>query len=224
MAAAVDSPLVSLRNVSLQYGQFRPILHAVNLDVRRGEFVLLTGARGAGKTSLLRIVATLQRPSGGEVLVGGTRTDTLRGAALAYLRRSFGIVAPQLALLPDRTVLANLMLPALVSGLAPAEAKARARAALARVQLDCGEALPAQLSTAERQLVCLARAIVNRPALLLLDEPTAHLDAADTTRMLQLLEQFAVGGVAVLMTTHGDLHGLCAGARRVWLRNGQIDA
>ncbi|MCX8006076.1 MAG: ATP-binding cassette domain-containing protein [Burkholderiaceae bacterium] len=220
--AAAETPFVRLHAVGLQYGQFRPVLSDVNLELRRSEFALLTGARGAGKSSLLRLVATLQQPSRGEVAVGGARTDRLRGAALAFLRRSIGIVPQHPLLLADRTVLENVMLPALVSGLARAEAQSRAQTALARVKLACGEALPRQLSAGEQQLVCLARAIVNRPALLVVDEPTAHLDAESTQLVLQLLEQFAIGGVAVLMATHGNVQGIPARARRVILRDGRL--
>ncbi|MCX7901037.1 MAG: ATP-binding cassette domain-containing protein [Burkholderiaceae bacterium] len=217
-----DEPFVHLQDVALQYGPFRPVLRGITLAIRRGEFVLVAGGSGTGKSSLLRLVATLQRPSQGEVIVGGARTERLRGTALAALRRSLGIVTQLPLLLPDCTVLQNVMLPALVSGLAPTEARARAHAALARLQLTCGEALASQLSVGQQQLACLARAIVNQPALLVVDEPTAHLDVESTQRVLQLLEQFAVAGVAVLMASQGNVQCIPARARRLVLRDGQL--
>lgn len=221
-AAPADTALVRLERLSKRYGAFRLALADINLEIARSEFVLLSGPSGAGKSTLLRLIAGLEAPSSGRVLVGGVEPLRLRRTALAFLRRSMGIVLQEPLLLRDRSVLDNVMLPALASGHAREAALARARAALARVQLDAADVMPQELSGGELQRAALARAIVNRPALLLVDEPTAHLDAEAANGILQLLEQFAIGGVTVILASHGELVRVPARARRVALRDGKV--
>lgn len=221
-AAPADAAFVRLQRVSKRYGAFRLALADVSLEVARSELVLLTGPSGAGKSTLLRLIAALEPPSSGTLTIGGEEPAKLRPAALAFLRRSMGIVLQEPLLLDDRSVLDNVMLPALASGQTRAEATARARAALARVRLDAADALPRELSGGELQRAALARAIVNRPALLLVDEPTAHLDGEAAREILHLLEQFAIGGVTVIWASHGELVRVPARARRVALRDGKV--
>jgi cell division transport system ATP-binding protein len=217
-------PLVSFDRVSKRYGAGRPALDGVSFAVGRSEFLLVTGPSGAGKSTLLRLIAALDPPTTGTIVVGGEDLARIRRRALPLLRRSIGIVMQDLLLLADRSVLDNVALPALASGLAAREARERARAALARVGLDAAveSARPDTLSGGEQQRAALARAIVNRPGLVLADEPTAHLDQQSAAKLLQLLEQFVVAGVTVILATHGESLPLPARARVLRLDAGRI--
>jgi cell division transport system ATP-binding protein len=211
--------------VSLHYGA-RAALRSLSFAIGRGEFVFLTGASGAGKSSVLQLIAALQLPSAGRITVASADVGTLKPLARALLRQSLGIVPQDLQLLDDRSVLANAMLPAQIAGQPRAVARSRALAALQRVGLAAGAAAqlrPRQLSGGEQQRVALARAIVNQPALVLADEPAAHLDAAAAAELLALLAQFVAAGVTVLVASH-DAAPLPAGARRIALRDGQVVA
>ena len=148
----------------------------------------------------------------------------MRRGALPFLRRSLGVVLQNLMLLNDRSVLDNVALPALAAGLSHGVARERAQAALTRVELDPTLATlrPDALSGGEQQRVALARAIVNRPALVLADEPTAHLDDEGAMRLLRLFEQFVVAGVTVLMATHGEAAPLPAHARVLRIESGKV--
>lgn len=216
------APLVVFDHVSKRYGAFRLALAEVSFAIGRSELVLLAGPSGAGKSTVLRLIAALEVPTSGRVIVAGEDVARLRPRTLPFLRRSMGIVLQDPMLLADRSVLDNVMLPALASGLAQAQAEERARAALARVGLDAADAHPQELSGGAQQRAALARAIVNRPALVLVDEPTAHLDAASAAGILQLLEQFAVAGVTVIVASHGESIVVPARARTIRLQNGKL--
>jgi cell division transport system ATP-binding protein len=224
-AASPAAPLVEFDHVSRQFGSFRLALADVSFLVGRGEFVLLTGPSGAGKSTVLQLVAALDAPSSGTVRVAGQDLGRLRKAAVPLLRRSMGIVLQDPMLLDDRDVLANVMLPALVTGVAPAEARTRARTALERAGL-AAEALwsarPRALSGGEQQRAALARAIVNRPALVLADEPVAHLDEAAAAGIFATLAQFANAGVTVLIATHAVPSVLTLTPRVLALAEGRL--
>jgi cell division transport system ATP-binding protein len=221
---ARSHPLVSFDHVTKLYDGDRAALNDATFTLNRGEFVLLTGPSGAGKSTVVRLVCGLDTPTRGQVMVAGEDIARMRGPALPFLRRSLGVVLQNLMLLNDRSVLDNVALPALAAGLSHAEARQRAQAALARVALppDVGRVRPDALSGGEQQRVALARAIVNRPALVLADEPTAHLDEAGASLLLQLLEQFVVAGVGVMMATHGETAPLPACARVLHIESGRI--
>lgn len=219
--------MVSFEHVTKRYGAFRLALSDFNLRVARGEFVALTGMSGAGKSTVLRLAAALEAPSTGRILIGDEDLGTLRRAAIPVFRRSIGVVPQDVMLLNDRSVIANVMLPAHAAGLDRSECERRARAALERVGADAGqigELRPRQLSGGEQQRVALARAVVNKPALLLVDEPTAHLDAAAAQSFLALLEHFATAGVSVLLASHDEALALPTRARRVRLERGKAQA
>jgi cell division transport system ATP-binding protein len=174
------SSFVSFEHVTRSYGSFRIVLSEVSFAVGRSEFLWITGPSGAGKSTVLRLIAGLERASSGRVMVGGEDVGSLSRRKLALLRRSMGIVLQELMLLEDRSVLDNVMVPALASQFDFAEARRRGRAALERVGLEpstVGPMSPSELSGGARQRVALARAVVNRPALVLADEPTSQLDA-----------------------------------------------
>ncbi|MEW5881432.1 MAG: ATP-binding cassette domain-containing protein [Pseudomonadota bacterium] len=216
------APLVVFDHVTKRYGAFRLALSEVSFAIGRSEFVLLAGPGGAGKSTVLRLIGALEAPTSGRVIVAGEDIARLRPRTLPFLRRSMGVVLQDPMLLDDRSVLENVMLPALASGLPAARAEERARAALARVGLDAFTARPQELAGGEQRRAALARAIVNRPALVLVDEPAAHLDAASAASVLQLLEQFAVAGVTVIVASHGESIAVPARARTIRLDNGRL--
>jgi cell division transport system ATP-binding protein len=221
---AQPPPLVSFDRVTRLYDGGRAALTDATFTLNRGEFALLAGPSGAGKSTVLRLICGLEVPTSGQVMVAGEDVARMRGRALPFLRRSLGVVLQNLMLLNDRSVLDNVALPALAAGLSQADARERAQAALARAALApaVGRLRPDALSGGEQQRVALARAIVNRPALVLADEPTAHLDEQGALHLLQLLEQFVIAGVTVLMATHGEAAQLPARARVLHIESGRI--
>jgi len=204
--AHADLPaMVVFESVGKRFGT-HPVLSGLSFTIARNEFVLLSGAAGTGKTTVLRLIAAIDTPTEGSISVAGERLDRLKVRALAHLRRSIGVVAQSPVLLHDRSIQDNVALPVLVSGLGKSEARQRALSALQRVGLDPGAAAarPAELSGSARQLAALARAIVNRPALLLVDEPAAHVDVDTAHSIMQLLEQFSGAGVTIVMVSHEE--------------------
>lgn len=222
--AAEQAPLIEFDRVRKDFGPVRPILQDLSLTVERGQFAVLTGASGAGKSTVLRLIAGLLKPDSGRVAVAGEEPARLRGAALSALRRAIGMVPQDVHLLADRTVLENVMLPVLAAGHARRAAAERARAALQRVGLSQVDTLPETLSGGDRQRTALARAIVNRPALLLVDEPTAYLDASAAVELLGLLAEFARSGVTIVMASHAETAPLPQAARRLRLVDGGLAA
>jgi len=200
-----------------------PALDGASFDVEPGEFVYLTGASGAGKSTVFRLIAAIERPTGGVVLVNKQNVGALPVAAVPFLRRNLGLVLQDAKLLADRSVFDNVLLPLAVAGVDSREAARRVRAALDKVGMaDSERALPDSLSGGEQQRVCIARAVVARPSLLLADEPTANLDAANADRVLELFGAFHAVGVTVLLATHDE--GLVARhpGRRLALDHGRV--
>lgn len=223
---ASSAPLVSFDRVTKRYGGERAALSDATFTLGRGELVLLTGPSGAGKSTVIRLVCGVEVPTTGQVTVAGEDVSRIGRRALPFLRRSLGVVLQNQLLLNDRTVLDNVALPALAAGLSHSDAHERARTAIERVALDPAVegARPNALSGGEQQRVALARAIVNRPALLLADEPTAHLDEHGASQLLELLDRFALAGVTVLMATHGEAAPLPSRARVMRIEAGRIAA
>ena len=194
--------MLSLRAVRHRYGA-REALRIERFEAAAGEHWLVLGPSGCGKTTLLHIVAGLLRPSEGEIRVGEQSLGTLSGAALDHWRgRTLGIVPQKLHLIPSLSVFENLLLAQFLAGM-PEDAK-RAHAALEQVQLgERSAARPAELSHGEAQRAAVARATVNRPRVLIADEPTSNLDDANCTRALDLLEAQATEcGATLLVATH----------------------
>jgi cell division transport system ATP-binding protein len=195
--------IVSFRQVSKRYPGGFEALKAVSFAVDAGEMLFLTGHSGAGKTTLLKLIAAIERANGGTVLVNGQNVSAMRPAAIPYLRRNLGLVFQGQKLLYDRSVFDNVMLPLIVTGQPYREAARRARAALDKVGLlRLERANPVTLSGGEQQRLCVARAVVNRPAIVLADEPTASLDAAYADEIMEMFRAFNQVGVTVLIATH----------------------
>jgi cell division transport system ATP-binding protein len=198
-------------------------LREVSFSIEAGELVFLTGRSGAGKSTLLKLIPAIERPSSGSVIVNGQNVGVLKRTAIPYLRRNLGLVFQDQKLLYDRSVYDNVMLPLSFSTHAPREAARRARAALDKVGLLAHEkANPIQLSGGEQQRLAIARAVVNRPAVLVADEPTANLDAESAARVLDIFVAFNQVGVTVLLATHDQ--GLVEryGKRVLNLKDGKL--
>lgn len=215
--------MIEFQNVTKQYAPDAIALRGVSLTVAKGELVFLAGPSGAGKSTLLKMIAAMERPSAGQVIVNGQDIGKLKPAGLPFLRRNLGLIFQQQRLLTDRSVLANVMLPLLVTGAPRAAAEQRARAALDKVGLlERALAQPLALSGGEQQRVSIARAIVNRPQIILADEPTANLDRASANQVLDALKAFHSVGVTCVISSH-DEQMLDAAARVIHLHNGRID-
>ena len=215
--------MVSFSAVAKRYPGGQEALKDVSFALAAGELAFLTGRSGAGKTTLLKLIPAIVRPSAGSVVVNGQNVGALKPAALLYLRRNIGLVFQDQKLLYDRSVYDNVMLPLAFSSHSPKEAARRARAALDKVDLLKREkANPIQLSGGEQQRLAIARAVVNRPALLVADEPTANLDADSAARILEIFVAFNQVGVTVLIATHDQ--GLIAryGKRVLRLEGGRV--
>lgn len=214
--------MIEFQGVSKTYTRDAFALHNVSLNVDKGELVYLAGPSGAGKSTLLKMIAAIERPSSGRVIVNGQDIGKLKRASVPFLRRNLGLIFQQQRLLNDRSILANTMLPLLVSGASNAQAEQRARAALDKVGLlDRAKALPLELSGGEQQRVAIARAIVNRPQIILADEPTANLDRAAADKVLDALHAFHSVGVTCMISTHDELV-LDSAARVIRLEHGNV--
>ncbi|GHB19660.1 cell division ATP-binding protein FtsE [Salinicola rhizosphaerae] len=212
--------MIAFEHVGKRYGGRFEALADINFRIERGEMVFLTGHSGAGKSSLLRLIMRLERPSRGRVMVAGHDLDGLHISQVPYYRRQIGVVFQDHQLLFDRDIFANVALPLTIQGVEPADAARRVRAALDKVGLLHRErALPIELSTGEQQRVGIARAVVNKPALLLADEPTGNLDPQLSTDIMRLLEDFNSIGTTVMVASH-DL-ALIARLRHRVLKLGQ---
>ena len=214
--------MIEFHNVTKQYSKDATALSDVTLTIAHGEMVYLAGPSGAGKSTLLKMIAAIERPSGGRVQVYGQDIGKLKSSGLPFLRRSLGLILQQQSLLADRTVLANVMLPLLVSGTSSADAANRARAALDKVGLlEKAPAMPMSLSGGEQQRIAIARAIVNRPKIILADEPTANLDRAAAARVIDALTSFNAAGVTCVISTH-DEDILQRAGRVIFLKQGRL--
>ena len=195
--------MIAANAVSKRYPGGLNALRDVTFTIDDGEMVFITGHSGAGKTTLFRLLAAIERPTSGSIVVNGQNLASLRRSAIPYLRRNFGLILQDQKLLFDRSVLDNVMLPLAIVGLPPKEALRRARAALDKVGLqDREKANPIALSGGEQQRLAIARAVVNRPAILLADEPSANLDVASAAAILEIFRAFHQVGVTVIIATH----------------------
>lgn len=214
--------MIEFTKVSKQFSRNTYALRDVSLFVRQGELLFLAGPSGAGKSTLLKMIAAIERPTSGKLTVNGNDIGIIKPSGLPYLRRNLGLIFQQQKLLQDRNLLANVMLPLLVTGTPPAEAEKRARAALDKVGLlDKSTLDPQELSGGEQQRVAIARAIVNRPKIILADEPTANLDRENADKVLAALKSFHGVGVTCLISTHDEQY-LQGPNRVVYLDHGRL--
>ncbi|MGI5228797.1 ABC transporter ATP-binding protein [Actinoallomurus sp. CA-142502] len=222
----MTTPVIELSGVSRRYDEGPAALNDVSLTVGGGESVAILGPSGSGKSTMLNLIAGLDRPSAGTVTVDGVRVDKLGEAGSArYRRAKIGMVFQFFNLLDDLTVTDNVVLPAELAGMS--RGKARRRAAELLDALGIGRharAYPGRLSGGERQRVAVARALMNRPALLLADEPTGALDSASGEDVKALLKELHADGQTIVTVTHDlTLAQECA-TRTVRITDGRIAA
>jgi putative ABC transport system ATP-binding protein len=219
-------PVIELSDVSRRYDGGPPALDGVSLTIRAGEAVAILGPSGSGKSTLLNLVAGLDRPSSGTVTVDGVRVDKLGEAGSArYRRAKIGMVFQFFNLLDDLTVADNVMLPAQLAGTARTVAQRRAGELLSTLGIDRhARAYPGRLSGGERQRVAVARALMNRPALLLADEPTGALDTASGEEVRQLLNELHAEGQTIVLVTHDLALAESCATRTVQLVDGRVAA
>lgn len=217
--------MISFKQVSKRYPGGYAALKNINFEISAGEMIFLTGHSGAGKSTLLKLIAAIERPNGGTVLVNEQNIGKIKSGAVPFLRRNLGLIFQDHKLLFDRNLFDNVMLPLQIAGFDHRESAKRVRAALDKVGLLKREkALPISLSGGEQQRLCIARAIVNRPSILLADEPTGNLDADSANSIMDIFKSFHQVGATLLISTHDEsilrqYHG-----RSLTLKQGELQA
>ncbi|OBU03881.1 cell division ATP-binding protein FtsE [Morganella psychrotolerans] len=195
--------MIRFEHVSKAYLGGRQALQGVDFHVRPAEMVFLTGHSGAGKSTLLKLICGIERPSDGAISFDGHNISRLTNREVPFLRRQIGMIFQDHHLLMDRTVYDNVAMPLIIAGASQEDIRRRVSAALDKVGLlDKARNFPVQLSGGEQQRVGVARAVVNKPRVLLADEPTGNLDSELSEGILRLFEEFNRAGVTVLMATH----------------------
>lgn len=195
--------MIRFDTVSKRYEGGFDALSQVSFDFAAGEMAFLTGHSGAGKSTLLKLITLIERPTSGQVWVNGQNLSRLKSSQIPYFRRNIGVVFQNHQLLFDRSVFENVALPLQIAGYQKAEIGRRVRAALDKVGLLSREKLnPIALSGGEQQRVGIARAVVNKPPLLLADEPTGNLDPQLSAEIMKLFQEFNDVGVSVLIASH----------------------
>jgi len=209
--------------VSKRYEGGREALSGVSFELADDEMAFLTGHSGAGKSTLMKLIIMMERPSQGQVFLQNQNLNRLSRRHIPQVRRNVGVVFQNHQLLFDRTVFDNVALPLTVAGYQPREIGRRVRAALSKVGLGDKEMrFPVALSGGEQQRVGIARAVVNKPPVLLADEPTGNLDPDLSAEIMNLFQQFNQVGVTVLIATHDLELVRRMGLRELTLANGQL--
>ncbi len=215
--------MISLNQVVKRYPGGHEALKQVSLDIAAGELVCVTGPSGAGKSTLLKLCAAVEQPTSGSVVVNGQNVARLKPRALPYFRRKFGLIFQDQKLLYDRSAFDNVALPLQIQGYERKDAAKRVRAALDKVGLLGREkAFPVALSGGEQQRLCIARAIVHRPAILIADEPTGNLDVQHALELAALFRSFNQVGVTVIVATHDPQLAEALRPRHVRLAGGML--
>jgi cell division transport system ATP-binding protein len=215
--------MISFEKVTKRYPGGFEALKSVTTTVEKGEMVAVTGRSGAGKSTFLKLAAGIELASQGTVTVNGQNIGRLKDTGLAVMRRNLGLVFQDHKLLFDRTVFENVALPLEIAAYSRTEIGKRVRASLDKVGLLNRErSRPVMLSGGEQQRLCIARAIVNRPSILIADEPTGNLDHEYAVHILELFKSFNQVGVTVLLSTHDETGLAHLNCRRVTLEQGVL--
>nr|WP_086939304.1 cell division ATP-binding protein FtsE [Thaumasiovibrio occultus] len=215
--------MIQFQQVSKAYRGGRQALQHVSFHLAAGELALLTGHSGAGKSTLLKLICAIERPNDGRIFFNGHDITRIPSQQIPFLRRHLGIIFQDHKLLLDATAYDNVALPLRVAHMDEREVKRRVSAALDKVGLlDKARCLPSQLSGGEQQRVGIARAVVNRPLVLLADEPTGNLDQQLSLQMMRLFAEFNRAGVTVLLATHDMSLIHQHQGKRLSLQSGQL--
>ncbi len=215
--------MIRFDQVYKRYPNGREALAGVSFNVGRGDMAFLTGASGAGKSSILKLIALIERPTRGQVIVDERSTSGIKPRAIPEFRRRIGVVFQDHKLLHDRPVADNVALPLIIAGVSRREIDKRVRAALDQVGLLGKERnRPLELSVGEQQRVGIARAVVAKPPLLIADEPTGNLDPELALEVMRLFKRFNEVGVTVVIATHDVQLIEQFGARRIVLVDGRV--
>ena len=215
--------MIRFDHVFKRYPNGRDALSGVSFNIESGALTFLTGHSGAGKSSILKLIALIERPSRGQVIVNSQNTSGVKPRGIPHFRRQIGMVFQDHKLLHDRPVADNVALPLVIAGVPRREIDKRVRAALDQVGLLGREkSRPLELSTGEQQRVGIARAVVAKPTLLIADEPTGNLDPELALEVMKLFKRFSEVGVTVVIASH-DVHLIDqVGARRIVLSKGCV--
>jgi cell division transport system ATP-binding protein len=215
--------MIRFDQVHKRYPNGREALSGVSFNIDSGALTFLTGHSGAGKSSILKLIALIERPTRGQVIVNNQNTAGVKSRRIPQFRRQIGVVFQDHKLLYDRPVADNVALPLVIAGVPTREVDKRVRAALDQVGLLGREnSRPLELSTGEQQRVGIARAVVTKPALLIADEPTGNLDPQLALEIMKLFKRFSEVGVTVVIASH-DVHLIDqVGARRIVLGEGRV--
>jgi cell division transport system ATP-binding protein len=217
--------MIQFDQVSKRYAGGIDALKNLSFSIDVGEMVFLAGHSGAGKSTLLKLISGIERATSGSVLVNGQNLSKLRSHQLPFVRQHIGLVFQDHKILFDRSVFDNVMLPLDIIGFDRREAARRVRAALDKVGLLSKEkTMPIRLSGGEQQRLCIARAVVHRPSVLLADEPSANLDRAYALDIMELFKSFHQVGVTVIISAHDESLMEDYGRRILRLREGQFAA
>ena len=215
--------MIRLEDVSKRFPGGQEALRGLSLTVDSGEMVFVTGHSGAGKSTMLRLIALIERPTSGQVIVDGVNTRRVSRRRIPAYRRQIGMVFQDHKLLYDRPVFDNVALPLVIAGIGPRDAARKVRAALDQVSLLHKEKqFPETLSSGEQQRVGIARAIVTRPKLLIADEPTGNLDPDLSLEVMRIFRRFNEVGVTLLIASHDIALIDQLGCRRIPLENGAV--
>jgi cell division transport system ATP-binding protein len=217
--------MIHFDHVSKRYAGGQEALSSVSLHIGRGEMTFITGRSGAGKSTLFKLIALIERPTHGQIVINGQNLASVGRRSIPGYRRQIGVIFQDGKLLYDRTVFDNIALPLIVTGLSHRETSRRVRAALDQVGLLHKErAYPMSLSGGEQQRVGIARAVVNKPPILIADEPTGNLDPALSVEIMALFERFHQVGVTVMVASHDHRLIRHLGHRVISLRGGELVA
>ena len=216
--------MIRFDNVALRYGEGEAVLHDVSFDLERGSFHFLTGASGAGKTSLLRLIFLAHQPSAGEIFLFDENIGTLPRHRLPFIRRKIGVVFQEFRLLEHLSIYDNVVLPLRAMGEKVKAYHDNALELLSWVGLaDKIDAMPPYLSGGEQQRAAIARAVIARPRILLADEPTGNLDNEMGHRLMHLFCELNKGGTTIVIATHDETLWHNFSYPRLHVQQGQIN-
>jgi len=215
--------MIKFDRVSKGYAEVSDALVNVSFTIEKGEMAFLTGHSGAGKSTLLKLIALVETVSRGQVFLDGQNLNRVSEKEIPFIRRKIGLIFQDYKLLNDRTVADNIALPLLIAGYNHQDIKRRVRAVLDKVGLVGKEkSYPLSLSGGEQQRVGIARAVVNKPSLILADEPTGNLDPELSIEVMRLFKQFRQVGVTVFVATHDLSQVVESGCRQLILDQGRL--